>query len=491
MTHPFVDPTELAPEEWQGYLANARKALHANPQDHEALQAIRDANSALGVYDEAEAAFPGERISAGVKGGFAGLGQAALDIPRGVASLLAHPIQTVENIPKIPGALKEALTSDDPEAVSRGVGDIGGMLLPFAKAGRAGSFSLGAPEGPTVGALTVGIGKRLLGRVAQIPRTAGALLDRPQLTNELLRTKIAAAARQAQPDMPPPAAPETPPPTEPSTPQRPELPVHPDAIQAMRDFEAGKISGADLRTAMDVAAGRQPADATAQTPVVPQVSQAGVPPRISNPQPIPGSPQGISVVGPPTPPAPTAPTVAEMQPSVAGLGTGKTLPYYPRGGQVEQSMAPPPVQSPLPAGGLPQSPQEIAASLKDQLSLARSLGQEPTPEALTRILQSKGVAPDQIPAVIDALNPSYTGGGFENVSSAIQHPAYQRASILANRIVGDPQLVQQYPQFAGQTAEQATATLRKMLVAHAEAGGEMPPLTSLSRFLARLTTGKP
>lgn len=36
-----------------------------------------------------------------------------------------------------------------------------------------------------------------------------------------------------------------------------ELPVHPDAAQAMRDFDAGKISGDDLRVAIGVALGQK------------------------------------------------------------------------------------------------------------------------------------------------------------------------------------------------------------------------------------------
>lgn len=142
---PAVDPTELTPEQWQEYLASARAALKADPQDREALQAIRDANFALNAYDEAAAASPGERIATGVSEGAKGLGQAALDIPRGILSAIFHPVQTVKNLPKVPGALAEGLSSDDPAQVARTVGNIGGILLPFAK-------TSGAPGAGTVGA---------------------------------------------------------------------------------------------------------------------------------------------------------------------------------------------------------------------------------------------------------------------------------------------------------------------------------------------------
>lgn len=60
------------------------------------------------------------------------------------------------------------------------------------------------------------------------------------------------------------------------------------------------------------------------------------------------SPRGFEVNGVrETPPVPTTPTLAEMQGfRTAPLGKGPTLPWYPRGGQVEQGMAPPPASSP-------------------------------------------------------------------------------------------------------------------------------------------------
>src|SRR5205814_2123912 len=110
----------------------------------------------------------------------AGLGQAVLDVRRGIATAVAHPIQTIENLPKAPGALWHAITSDDPETVARAVGNIGTALTPFAKAGRA---------GPVLAAAK---------RAGGAPfRAAGALLERPGLTNEMLRMRLAQMAQRA------------------------------------------------------------------------------------------------------------------------------------------------------------------------------------------------------------------------------------------------------------------------------------------------------
>ena len=156
---------QLKPEQWHGVLMQAIQDLHTNPRDQEALNAVRDANEALSVYDEAEAASPGERISSGVSGGVQGLGQAAMDIPLSVLQTALHPIQTVQNLPKIPGQLAEGFSSGDPAQIARSVGNIGGMALPFAKVG-----------GTTVGGMA--------GRVASAPFQAGAeLLRRPGLAN--------------------------------------------------------------------------------------------------------------------------------------------------------------------------------------------------------------------------------------------------------------------------------------------------------------------
>lgn len=177
MTTP-IQPTDqpwqlqMGPEGWQQVLMQARKDLHANPNDQEALQAIRDANDALNVYEDASVASPGERLSSGFETGLADLAESVKDIPRGIGQLVGHPIETLENLPNVPGQLAEGLSGEHP---ARAVGNIGAMLLPFAKTSKA----AGAP---TVGAVT--------GRAMSAPfRAAGNLLERPGLKNALLRTQ--------------------------------------------------------------------------------------------------------------------------------------------------------------------------------------------------------------------------------------------------------------------------------------------------------------
>lgn len=169
---------QLKPDQWQDILRRAMADLRANPQDQEALQAIHDANEALSVYDQAKAASPAERIKSGFEGAVEGLGKAAADIPRGLLQAIAHPIETAKGLPKVPSALKQGLTSDEPEDVARAVGNIGAMLLPAAKTGK----QAGAPTAGGVAA-----------RAATAPvRGLMELLERPVLRNELLRTRIEA-----------------------------------------------------------------------------------------------------------------------------------------------------------------------------------------------------------------------------------------------------------------------------------------------------------
>lgn len=68
-----------------------------------------------------------------------------------------------------------------------------------------------------------------------------------------------------------------------------------------------------------------------------------------------------------------------------------TLPYYPRGGLMEQGGPPPPVQSPTGLLGTQTldrtDPKAVAAWLKDQIALAESFGQRVTPAKLSKLLE--------------------------------------------------------------------------------------------------------
>lgn len=116
------------------------------------------------------------------------------------------------------------------------------------------------------------------------------------------------------------------------------------------------------------------------------------------------SPKGFEVTGTrATPTAPTTPTLAEMQgfPTNAptkpmpDIGRGQTLPYYPRGGKVEQSFGAQPVTS---GGPSPLIPQQLAllkqflqgatpADLPGRLDVIRAIGIPLPPDAEAQLLQ--------------------------------------------------------------------------------------------------------
>ena len=107
------------------------------------------------------------------------------------------------------------------------------------------------------------------------------------------------------------------------------------------------------------------------------------------------APKGFAVSGPrATPPVPTTPTIAEI------LGTGQTQPYYPRGGAVEQSMAPyPAAPSPPLGGGAGNLAQKQTATIAEflqgvtpeelpqRLGTLRALGINLPPNAEQTLLQ--------------------------------------------------------------------------------------------------------
>lgn len=178
-----LDPTILTREQWQKYKENARRAFHANPRDREAFQAMQQADVALEAYDQAEAAGPGERIMAGVRGGLSGLAHVPGDVVSGTVNtalgLISDPTGTIKSFAQVPGAIAQGLSSEsDPETVSRTVGNLGAMLAPGAKARVAGTGSLATPgsalslalrKAPTVGGE--------IGRAARLPFRAGRALE--------------------------------------------------------------------------------------------------------------------------------------------------------------------------------------------------------------------------------------------------------------------------------------------------------------------------
>jgi hypothetical protein len=188
-----MEPDELTPEQWRQYMLNARKDLHINPNNQEALAAIKQANDALNRLEQ-PAITAGERVGTGPEiqqaqgtpdfltglgleaerrarpfGEAAlGVGQAAADIPIGLVKL-AHGLLTEPS--KVPGQVWEGIksipgevASGDPRRSARALGNIYSVrAVPEAiKAVKSG--------GPI-----------------------GALLRRPGLRNALLEANIARA----------------------------------------------------------------------------------------------------------------------------------------------------------------------------------------------------------------------------------------------------------------------------------------------------------
>jgi hypothetical protein len=288
-----------------------------------------------------------------------------------------------------------------------------------------------------------------------LARGAGAVATRLPIVGGLARRvggmRFGAPAAEA-------ASAEEAPMTELQPVNRPGPLVHPDVAQATRDYEAGKITGEDLRTAYDVAAGRS----------LPPEAPATTPPKVQNPLDALRSVPDASLS--PTPPleqSAAAPGVTEGRAASAmqsALGKEPTVAksylelqqllrkgiprdqikvdYWTRGGAAEQSI--PPTRAPSP-------PTPNPAMTEASRPLAEALGQVPK------------------------------AGSASAVAGAMQSPAYQGASRLAHHA-----LVQGWGPFQGMSEPEATAVLQKMILDRVQAGREIPPITSIKKFLDRL-----
>lgn len=108
---------DYTPEQWQLILKNATAALHANPQDQEAMAAITDANKALGAAETAGVPQAPTDQPFDTEQALTGIGQGLLDIPRGVGSAVAHPLDALGELTGIShwGDVKN--TFSDPNAM--------------------------------------------------------------------------------------------------------------------------------------------------------------------------------------------------------------------------------------------------------------------------------------------------------------------------------------------------------------------------------------
>lgn len=146
-----LQPEILTPEEWRQYLLNARQALRANPQDQEALQAIRDAVSALNALEQAQVPQTGDRSVLGAIGGVA---RGLWDIPEAIGStalavgnplLLARDPEALQHTKDVVGQITGA--GNWPEAAQTFSDDESGLAERLAAVVRSTPANIGyAPQ---------------------------------------------------------------------------------------------------------------------------------------------------------------------------------------------------------------------------------------------------------------------------------------------------------------------------------------------------------
>jgi hypothetical protein len=321
-----------------------------------------------------------------------------------------------------------------------------------------------------------------LGRMTQVAgATKAAALEGQQLRNTQLRQAIAERSAPAEaPRMP---SMDWQPPVE---------PVNAETQQAIADFNAGKITGEDLRYQMDVAAGRTPAPMSRVAPTVPEsppaapsalpvVPQAAVPPQgattpaVTGGLPLPGSPKGMTAIGPPTPPVPTTPTVTEILEGKGSMVPQATTDVL----QTRMGEATIPGRPDLGINSPPGPYQRAAPAMR---SLSSPTGAQAADLAkMTTASQGLAEALGQAPKV-----EPFTGAGFTGASRVMQSPLYRQAGSLARQFLKDPSLTAQFPEFAGMDEAALTKALRTLLMEQGQGGASAPALTSLPKFLQRL-----
>lgn len=308
---------------------------------------------------------------------------------------------------------------------------------------------IGKAGGIAAGPLAA-IGARLGARASVTSATKAAGLEYQQLQNEALRRSLGERLG-GLPETPPTASP-----AEVAAMRQFDLPLE-QVRGRLGDRPAALGGGNPAPTAEQLAAieaRRQAAMASTPSRVAPTVPESPA----AGPQASPSAPVVPPAAVPPAGAVKPAPSQApilpalraaadpmETTPAYVRSGNPRTLPYFPRGGAAEQARAPGPVSS------MPGSPQRMVDA---SLPLAKALDPE-----------------------------SFTGGGFSGVAAAMRQPAYQRADVLAGQAVRlgiGP--------FKGLSIPDATRLLQKMILDKVQAGGSIPPITTVPKFLQGLGT---
>jgi hypothetical protein len=190
---------DLTPEQWRAYMLAARRALHINPHDAEALAAVKDANDAINRIEQAQVPRePG--LGESIVGGIQGLGNLARHTAEGGLDLLQTELTPNANsipgpggipmnpdlLPKLAKGLYETLAS--PVRVTARALREGNVTPAEASESFGGAAAaLGAPfvEGivPKGGPVTNAIGRTL--------RAPMDWLQRAGVNNELTRARTA------------------------------------------------------------------------------------------------------------------------------------------------------------------------------------------------------------------------------------------------------------------------------------------------------------
>jgi len=496
----FADLTQLA--------SRITQHLQQHPGDTQARDDLRYVTAKLGTSNQpgsaaavADANDPENAVTNDPHPGWSiasGLASAAMDIPKGVATAVMHPVKTLGQVTGLGNLKHYADVLADPDASTAEAADAAFRATPTnvgyaperalmqatgatgeppasleEQAHRAGNVASLALLGVKPGAVAKAVGGRLMGRLGS------AVLDRFLPAGARSGAEAAEAAPAA------PAAPESPP-----------AMVGSMTEQAVRASLAKQGIAPEVIDRL-VAENTVPTapEPTVQPSRPPEPTPSAVAPTVPSEapptlEPIPGQPKDFTAVGRPTPPPPNAPTVTEFQDRLAGrsnltlLGKGQTLPYYPRGGAAEQAMPPGPAESPP----LPGSILTKAAAVKHLLGMSAQDFETAAPSLLPpELLEQVRAWRDagKTPADVDAVMRDF--GGYEaepsgaGAAEAMQHPAYQNADVLAR------QAVRIAPEFAKLSVEQATVRLRSMILDYARThGGQVPALTTLPKFLQRL-----
>jgi len=345
-----IQPDVYTPQEWQDILVNARKAYHQNPNDHEALQAMKDATAALNLNDHSgDDAQTGDR---GILGAVGGIARGIADIPQGMYNLARHPIKSLgqmSGVSNIPNAVHTIFNDDEANWAEKLASAVQATPLNMGYAPqRAFQDAMSNPATSSFDRARAGTNAASQALLAFGGRKAPPKLGASQFGGPPVEVMPSGTPQPLRPPMPEP----TPPigaeqfggpsvqaaPPGPPRPPLPEMPMAPPTA-TLEPMPVGDMSFTP----------RQKSTPTADPTLTP--ASSGEVPKFTNPEVLPdagvnaiGQPRGISVEGPPM--KPVTPAMEAFGETRSGIPRTK-----PRGsGGVKQKSVTFGEESPLNAG---------------------------------------------------------------------------------------------------------------------------------------------